>query len=604
MIRVCQGPHTLFAVALAAWLGATVAGAATPTAEPVPTGIPIHLTAWAPRPFADVALAAPELAASFLLSPGWWSTAGQPASLPDAVALSKALGVQLHGLLERGALPAPKVVIAATEGANLAAVAHGDTVLVLVPKAEKADALEVARAAAPALLLASTKPPAPDPRCGEPLLIFGQAVAMAGSLTLAALPPALRPVRDWLEVKDAAPALEVLVGEALDPDTRWQSRRARLLRMGQVGGPSPPLAAAAALVVEAFGDAPLAQRKPFDLLMAWHKGSGKGFPPMPKTLRNALAKPLEAGMPKESEKADRDEVTWGALTRRLAGEPVALAEIPDAAPLPLKLLAAAQLRARGGTGLCDWLTANPLPTLRTGCRSEGEEGGLVFARPGAGGFEVLWRSLSAEDALLLTWPGWVLFPQVIPALGELWFIDGKGVWRVALDAHKAPQLVAGGSFRHLAVSPDGKSVATARWPSGQAVVIRSSGPRELGVNGLGGLAFLDPDVLLASDGTQLSLASIEGEVRSGVSPSPCCHSLVVTRGGIAASVTAPCEPGVVRIVLADRSTSPLLRLPEGPLGLVALPAGGLVLGTADGLWSWRGEGAPERIGAGLTPGPG
>src|SRR3972149_4088515 len=107
---------------------------------------------------------------------------GRPPSLPDAVALSKALGVQLHGLLERGALPAPKVVIAATEGANLAAVAHGDTVLVLVPKAEKADALEVARAAAPALLLASAKPPAPDPRCGEPLLIFGAGVAIARSL--------------------------------------------------------------------------------------------------------------------------------------------------------------------------------------------------------------------------------------------------------------------------------------------------------------------------------------------------------------------------------------------------------------------------------------
>jgi hypothetical protein len=136
------------------------------------------------------------------------------------------------------------------------------------------------------------------------------------------------------------------------------------------------------------------------------------------------------------------------------------------------------------------------------------------------------------------------------------------------------------------------------------MVIQSSGTRDLRLNGVGGLAFLNSDVLLASDGTQLSLGSIEGEVRPSVSPSPCCHSLVVTPGGIAAGVAAPCDPGVVRIVLADRSSSSLLRLPDGPLGLVALPAGGLVLGTADGLWSWRGEGAPERIGAGLTPGPG
>jgi hypothetical protein len=325
---------------------------------------------------------------------------------------------------------------------------------------------------------------------------------------------------------------------------------------------------------------------------------------MPRSLRSAIAKPLEAGMPKPSAKVDLDEVTWGALARRLAAEPVPLEDVPDAAPLPLKLLAAAQLRARGGTGLCEWLTANALPPVRTGCRSEGEEGGVVFARPSANGFEVLWRSLTAEDVLLLSWPRWVLFPRVIPALGELWFTDGKGIWRVALDAHEAPQLAASGSFRHLVVSPDGKSLAAARWPSGQVVVIRSSETRELRLNGVGGLAFLDSDVLLASDGSQLSLASVDGEVRPNVAPSPCCHSLVVTPGGIAAGVAAPCDPGVVRIVLADRSSSSLLRLPDGPLGLVGLPAGGLVLGASDGLWLWRGEGAPERIGAGLTPGPG
>ena len=604
MFRVCQGPHTLFAIALAALLGATGAAADNPPAEPASTGISIHLVPRQPQPFADVVLATPELAACFLLSPGWWATAGQPASMPSATTLSTALAGQLRGLVDVGTRPPVELVIATSANANLEAVAHGGTALVLMPSTERPGEVEVARGVAPVLLLAAAEPASPDPRCGEPLLALGQAIATAGSLTLAALPPELRPVRDWLDLRDATFALETLASEALDRDTRWQSRRARLARGGQVGSANPRFAAAAALVVEAFGDPPLARRKPFEMLLAWQKKSGKAFPALPRALRGAMGKPLEAGMPKESEKADRDEVRWDALARRLATEPVALAEVPGTAPLSLRLLAAAQLRARGGTGLCEWLTANPLPPMRTGCRGEGEDGGWVFSRPGNVGFEVVWRSLTGDEALLLCWPRWVLFPLVVPSSGDLWFIDEKGVWRLPLDAHMAPQLVAAGSFRYLTASPDGKNVASARWPSGQVVVFRSAGTREVAVDGRGGLVFLDPDVLAVSDGTQLSLASAEGEARSGVSPSPCCRSLVLATGGLTAGATAPCDPGLVRIVLADRSASQLLKLPEGPLGLVALPTGAMVLGTADGLWLWRGEGTPERIGAGLTPGPG
>ena len=318
----------VFALVVAVSLGAAVSGGTSPPAQAAATGIPIHLTAWAPRPFADVVLSAPELAACFLVSPGGWSTVQPPAALPDASELSKALGAQLSGLLEPGSLPALAVVVAAAESGGLAAVAHGDTVLILQSKAEKVEVREIARTVAPVLLLAQVQPAAPDPRCDEPLLMIGQAVASAGALTLAGLPPELRPVRDWLEVKDASPALEALVREALDPETHWQSRRARLLRMGQVGGPSPPLAAAAALVVEAFGDTPRALSKPFDLLLAWQKGTGKGYPPIPKGLRNALTKPSDAGMPKEKEKSDRDEVAWGALARRLSTGAVPFVEIP------------------------------------------------------------------------------------------------------------------------------------------------------------------------------------------------------------------------------------------------------------------------------------
>jgi hypothetical protein len=604
MIRVCQEHYVLFALSVAVLLGATVMADAKPLTQPVPSGIPIHLTAWTPSPFPEVALATPELAACFLLSPGWWSTAGEPASLPDEATLSRALGAQLQGVLETNVLPPLAVVVATTENSNLAAVAHGDTALVLQPTAETPPAVEIARTLAPVLLLAHTGPAPPDPRCGEPLLMIGEAIATAGSITLAALPPPLRPVRDWLQPKDALFALGSMVNEALDPDTHWQNRRASLLRMGQLGGPSPPLAAAAALVVEAFGDPPRARQRPLDLLLAWEKGSGKGFPTMPRALRKALAKPLEAGMPKEKETAERDEVAHGALARRLEAGGVTLADVPITAPLPLRLLAAAQLRAKGGAGLCEWLSASQLPPLRTGCGSEPEQGGIVFSRPTAGGFQVVWRSATGDEAPLLTWPRWVLSPQVVPSTGELWFIDSQGVWHLPLDAHAAPQLTVSGSFRHLAAAPDGGAVVAARWPSGQTVMMPPAGTRELGVNGRGGLAFLDSDVLLASDGNTLSLASLEGQVRPDVLALPCCHSLAAAHGSITAGVSAPCEPGLVHVGLTERTASPLLGLAGGPLGVVALPGQGYVFGGPEGLWSWSGQGAPQRIGAGLTPGPG
>jgi hypothetical protein len=604
MIRVCQERNVLFALSVAILLGTNVIADPKPLTQPAPTGILIHLSAWKPSPFPEVALATPELAACFLLSPRWWSTAHAPAALPDQATLSRALGVQLQGVMEPTALPPLAVVVATAEQTSLAAVAHGDTALILQPAAETPAAVEIARTLAPVLVVAYTRPALPDPRCGEPLLMIGQAIADAGSLTLASLPPQLRPVRDWLQPKDALFALGSMVNEALDPVTHWQNRRARLRRMGQVGGPSPPLAAAAALVVEAFGDPPRARQRPLDLLLAWQKGSGKGFPPMPRMLRKALEKPLEAGMPKKKETAERDEVAHGVLARRLAAGPVPLAEVPTIVPLHLRLLAAAQLRAHGGAGLCEWLAPSPLPGLRTGCGSGPEARGIVFSRPAAGDFQVVWQAATGDQALLLTWPRWVLFPHIIPSTGELWFIDSQGVWHLPLDAHTAPQLAAGGSFRHLAAAPDGGAVVAARWPSGQVVVMQPDGTRELGVDGRGGLAFLDSDVLLASDGNTLSLASLEGQVRPDVLALPCCHSLAAARGTITAGVSAPCEPGLLRVGLTERTATPLLKLTDGPLGIVALPSQGYDFGGPEGLWSWSGQGAPQRISAGLTPGPG
>jgi hypothetical protein len=604
MSRVCQGSYGVFALSIAVSLGATVVAAVPPTPHVAPVGIPTHLTAWAARPFPGVALEAPELASCFLLSPGWWNSAGPPQALPDEGALSKALAAQLAGLVDLAAVPRLEVVIAVTESTRISAVAHGDAVLALLPKAEPATTSDVARALAQALLAAGARPAPPDPRCGEPLEMIGEAIAMAGSLTLAALPPELRPVRDWLELKDAEPPLEVVANETFDTELRWSTRRAKLARMGFADGSNPQLASAAALVVEAYGDAPRARRHPFDLLLAWLKGSGKQYPGMPRALRNALEKPLEAGMPRPKDATDRAEVERDALARRIATGDVALAEIPSSTSLPWRLLAAAQLRARGGPKLCEWLTAAPLPPMRTGCRAEGEEGGVVFARPTVGGSQVVWRSPAGEEGVLLVWPRWVLFPLVVPPTGEVWFIDSTGVWSVPLDAHLPPRLAATGSFRHLAASPDGKLVATARWPSGQVLLVGASSTRELSVNGRGGIAWLEADVVAASDGENLSLASTQGQVQPNLASVPCCCSLVASRGALIGAVSAPCDSALVRIMLAEKTTRSILKLGEGPLGLVALPGGVWVFGGPDGVWQWRGEGAPERSTDGLTPGPG
>ena len=577
-----------------------------PSAGPVPTGVSAHLVSWRPRPFADVALEDPDLAACYLLSPGLWSSAEVPPKPFDESALGSALGSQLRGLVATGALPPLSITIAVTEGAVIATTVHGAAAVVLVPKNETPGPAEVARSLAPAILAADVVPAAPDPRCGEPLLAVAESLVDSGSLAIAALPPTLRPVRDWLEPRDAGPALTVFVTEALDPQTHWQSRRAATIRLRQVGGASPQLGAATALLIEAFGDAALARAKPFDFLLAWQKG-GKEYPPMPHILRSALAKPLEAGLPKDKEQTgreDRVEVGRDARARLLATGGLTLAHVPPTSGLPVRLEVAARSRANGEPGLCEWLTAGQLPSLRTGCRSEGEEGGFVFARPRSDGFEIVWKPPGGDEAPLLVWPRWVLFPVVAPSSGELWFCDLRGVWRLPLDGRSAPRLAAAGSFRHLTVAPDGATVACARWPGGQVVVVQASGVRELAVNGRNGVAWLGADTLVASDGESLSLASLQGESKAGIVPFPCCRALTSTSAGLVAGVSPPCNAGLARVALTERSTTLLLKLPEAPLGIVSLPGGDLVFGLAEGLLRWRGEGAAERIGTGLTPGPG
>ncbi len=579
-----------------------------PAADTAPTSVSLHLVPWVPRPFADVALADPDLAACFLSSPGLWPTAQPLPTQFDQTAVAAALAAQLRGLVSPGTLPALAVTIAGGEGAATEAVVHGGAAIVMVPKKDIPGPAEVARTLAPVALAAALVRPAVDPRCSEPLLAVAAALADAGSLALAALPPAMRPVREWLEPKDAEAALNAFASEALDTQAHWPNRRAAINRMSQVGGASPQLGAATALVVEAFGDPPLARAKPYDFLLAWQKG-GKAYPTMPRALRSALAKPSEAGVPKEKEKdpttrEDREEVARDVRARLVATGAATVADIAPTASLQSRLELASRLRARGEARLCEWLTAGQLPRVRTGCRSEGEEGGVVFARPRADGFEVVWMVPGGAEGVLLAWPRWVIFPAVAPASGDLWFIDPQGVWRVPLDAKSPPRLAAPGAFRHLALAPEGGAAACARWPDGRVVAIQDTGVRELGVNGRGGVAWLSPDTLAASDGDALSLASLQGESRVGVFPLPCSRALAATPTGLVAGISAPCDTGLVNVALSQRTTTPLLKLSGGPLGIAPLAGGGLAVGVAEGLLVWRGAGATERLGSGLTPGPG
>jgi hypothetical protein len=602
--RVCQGSYGLFTLLAVAWLAATgVSGERLPE-EPVGEGIPVHLLAWRPTPFAQVTLASPDLAACFLLSPGWWATAAAGQVSADPAELGRALAAQLHGVGGPETFSPLTVYLASSERNSTVAVVHGDTALVLAPGGERVATPELARALAAARLLAAMRPAATDPRCNEVLLAFGEAIANAGSLELAELPPSLRPVKAWLEMDDVDAALDALADQSLDATAPWQERQARLATLSQLGGAGQRLATAAALVVEAFGDAARARRTPFDLLLAWRHRARKEFPAIPLALRRAVNDPLEAGMPRKKGAEERAAIAASALARRVAAGGASLSDVPSDAPAALRLQVAGGVRRKGVSGLCAWLTAGPLPAVRTGCQGPGEGEGIVLARPHAGaGFDIVWHGSAGEEAVLLVWPRWLLFPAVIASTGDLVFIDAEGVWNLPLDGHAAPRLIATGSFRHLAVSPDGATLALARWPDGNVVMLHGESSLHPAVDGRAGLAWIEPDLLLTADGKELSLASLSGDVRT-IMTFPCCTSLVWAKDRVVAGTGDPCGSSLTGVALAERRATPLVKLAEPPLGLVFNPPADVVFGAAEGVWRWRGQGAPERIGAGVTPGPG
>lgn len=603
MHRVCQVFHCVFALIAAATAAAD--GTAPERATSRPETPEIEITAWEPKHFADLTLANPALAATWARAPRWWGAASTPRSLPEAASFGRALRQTLAGVLSLDGRTL-EVVVAAVDSKLPEATAHGASILILVPETTPTSEADLVRAVALAVLDDRLEPAPPDPRCNEQVLALGESLAVAGAFALAGLPPELRPVHDWLEEKDVRAALDNVATAAFDGEVPWQTRRAQLGRLARPGGAPPAIAQAAAFLVEAFGEAELARQRPFDLLVAWREGRRPEWPPAPRELRRALDRPLLAGEPEDNERTrgDEGEIARDTLRRAFAADTVTLDDAADA-PAPLRLEKAARERAAGGNP-CAWLAGLRLPNaVRTGCRDEGDEGGFVYAHPVAGGGgEVVARSPSGEEALLLTWPSWVLFPTVVPGADELLFIDAAGLWRVLLAGGSPPRRILDGDLRFVAVSSDGAVVATCRWSDGRVVLLDGGEAKETDGNGRGGMAWIETDILITSDGASLTLLSLEGQSRRFPAELACSRSLTSVPGGVLASVGTPCDPALVRLALADTSLARLLGTPEAALGMVRLEGGSVALGVAGELWVWSGAAAAQRVGAGLTPGPG
>ncbi len=607
MNGVCQGVKRFFRVSVALLSVPIEILAASPPEKPArPLLAHLELVPWPERPFPELVLGSPDLAGALMANPAWRSLRRPSWEVPEADSLASQLGVLLAGVMPAREVEL-RVVVGVAEGASPGATVTGDTAVVRWPLTPPASASDLARTLAAALVRGEHLPAAPDPACSEPLLALAEALVAGGRLALATLPPALRPVSDWFELRDAGPPLATFAAQVLDPKVPWRVREAHATRTARGGG-SPELANAAAVLLEAFGDLEQAHRQPCELLRRWRAARGTPFPPLPGTLRRAIDEGTNAGVPTEGS-TDLDvqrevgDIARSALQRVLDRGEVPPAPLSPATPLVLRARAAANARAAGSANVCV-LLGEPLPSgLRTGCRERDEGGGWVYVRPGES-FEIVARAPSGEEAVLVRWPHWLLFPQVGETGRDLFFVDHEGVKYLDLSGGASVQLHWPGSFRTLARRPRAEGLVVVAWPSGEVWVEIDGQRRALGVKGRGGVSWLDRDLIVAADGDTLMLASLSGELRRLPVSLPCVSSLAVTSGALLAGQSSPCEPALVRINVADATSERILSPGFSPLGVLPLPDGSLVLGGSEGLYRWSGAGSAERIGVGLTPGPG
>lgn len=601
---VCQVFSGLFGVFLLTGAAGAVAVAAPATPE---RGLRVE--PWHPSSFSDLVLEQPDLASEVLLNPGWFGEAAVPGELPDQAALAAALGQQLAGLGPLASLEGLRIVVAETPADAPVAFARPPLVFVLAPARLLGSVEQLARVVAPALVVGTLRPAPPEEGVSEPLLEAASALVAGGVLTLAALPPALRPVSGWTEKRDVATTLDRFFADALDEHRAWSSRRATLLRFQQPGGAPPAVGTAAAFLLELLAPADRGvSSSPMDLLRHWRSGRHPGLPAAPAVLRRALAAPAQAGVSRRGEHAgDRRLMEMHAL-ERLVATGNALPPPPEGGDVPtsLRLLAAAHGRARGDGGVCSWLAQAVIPEgVRTGCPGERPDGGVVFVRARrGGGSEVVSRGVRGDEVVVLLWPRWALFPVVVPSRNALQLLDEQGLWEFQLEGGEPPRLILPGSFRHLAVSPSGRRSAVVDWPEGGTVVVSGDDRHDLAVAARGGLVWLDEDVLLVSSGDGASLVSLDGSRR----PFPLdleCVRLLSGRGEtVLVSTGTPCAPAILRVSLSSAAVTASLPVAGGSGGAALLADGSVVFAAADGLSRWLGGEQVERLAVGLTPGPG
>jgi hypothetical protein len=603
MLRFCQVFRAFFTPAMVVL---PACASALPLSEPLKTP-QIEVLSWSARPFAAVSLDTPDLAACFLLAPGTWPLVHAPKQQLEPEALARAVETRLAGLLDFSGGERIVVIETGVERNAASAVAHDTTVLLMLPDVQSVDTQQVAGVVAEAVVASRLRPAPPDRRCSEPLLQFSEALARAGVLALAGLPPSLRPVSDWLEPREAKAAIEAVARDAFDLERQWADRRAALAQASRAGNLRPELAHAAAMLVETLGSPKEALAHPLDLLLTWRDQGNPKLPSVPSVVRKALANPLQAGVPKkkEKERAEQEELAASVTERALRSGVMTPAALPPELPVPALLDLAAALRATGSPELCTWVRSAKLPADRfTGCREE-EPAGVVFARPRpAGGFEVVWRGAAQQENSLLIWPRWLLFPRIDRNASLLRFIDDRGVWELHLDG-SPPSLLLPGAFRQLGTSPSGNAIAAARRGAPVTVVRLANGTtRELSADAEAGLAFVDSDIVATGSDGKVGLASVEGSVRAGVLEVGCLGALAARPGSLLAAVLPPCEVGLYRLSVAEGTATLVLKMSEGAASIALLADGVVVLATSEGLFRWREGSAPERFATGLTPGPG
>lgn len=513
----------------------------------------------------------------------------------DLGALAPRIAARLKDLLPEATVSHCLVLLTAGERRDVLAFGHGHVVLVVVPADGSADPEQIASAAAETLVANAFPPAAPGLEHSEPLLALGETLGRAGALALAALPPSLRPVSDWLEASAARTTLETFAREMLDAKTVWATRRARLAAATRPGGAPPALAKAAGALLECLGTPSRLASSPQAFWEAWTHYEGKACPALPRPLRRALADPARAGMPEASERHEgeaiaasaRDrEVELGALTPPPAG-PLSSAQV---------LLIAARMRAQGAPGMCGWLRDHTVPTtVPSGCRDDETHDGVLAARPRPGqGFEVVWIDRDGSQQPLLVWPRWVLSPALWQRHAAMCFVDQEGIWSVPLDAATAPALLAAGEFRRLAPSPDGSLVAAAAWPSSLTAILDPSGKVvSLPVASHAGLGWLDRDVLATANPEHLGLFAPDGEGRPQVLATPGATAMAVRAGKI---YLAEDSPGGYTLVRVDLGTGQRERLLDPPAAVSALSVaadGSIFMATGSGIWRWR-PGEPAR----------